>query len=77
MKVFRCDPKANYSGMALVAANTAEEANKVVEAFKACDYFNTADSHGYGKIYDDDCIPYLTANYNYPEIILYGIFYSG
>ena len=46
-KVYVIDSKGYYAGKSLVAAECAEEANKIIDAFVKDDPHNHADSWGY------------------------------
>lgn len=74
-KVYKVTSGACYTGYALVAANSAEEANKHIATFKNSDKDNTCDSWGYDKVYEDDRIEHLFSDEE--GIIDYGISYSG
>ena len=74
--VYKITPNQGcYSGMALVAANTAAEANEFIDSFKEHDTKNVNDSWGYGCVDEDDKIDYLFSTVT--GIIDYGIWYRG
>lgn len=80
MNIYKIDPLVCYNGVGLIAANSAEEANSIIDAFVLSDPHNKSDSWGYSHVYEDDKIDYITTNEDWgdkPGIILYGIFYSG
>lgn len=45
-----------YHGMSLVAAESAEEANRIIEDFVKSDPKNFYDSWGYGQVSESDLI---------------------
>lgn len=72
-KVYFVPCKMYYTGYSLIAANTAEEANKMIEAFKESDPSNLYDSFGYGFTDEKDVIKSLHADHD--GFILHGIYY--
>ena len=72
-KVYQVSCKMYYSGYSLVAANSAEEANKMIEAFKESDSTNFYDSYGHGSVDESDVIESLYADHD--GFILHGIYY--
>lgn len=61
-KVYLVNPNIDYAGFALVAAEDATNANKIIEDFKTFDDDNTYDSYGYCFVDDDDLIEELSSN---------------
>lgn len=72
-KVYKILCKMYYSGYSLIAANSAEEANKMIEAFKESDPSNLYDSFGYRLVDEGDVIESLRADHD--GFILHGIYY--
>ena len=72
-KVYRIYSKVDYTGYSLIAANTAEEANQMIEDFKKSDSRNLNDSCGYDYVDENDVIENLHADYI--GFILHGIDY--
>lgn len=72
-KVYRIYSKMDYTGYSLIAANTAEEANWMIEDFKKSDSRNLNDSYGYDYVDENDVIENLHADYT--GFILHGINY--
>lgn len=64
-----------YHGRALVAAENADEANKIIEEFKKSDRDNLMDSRGYSTVDEDDRVQDLFSCRK--GIITYGIRYGG
>lgn len=75
MKVYEISSNVHYYGIALVAANSAEEANEYIMKFKEDDPNNILDSFGYSFVDEDDCLEDLSSNK--AGIVYYGISYSG
>lgn len=74
-KVYEVTSGCCYSGIALVAANSAEEANKFIHSFKACDTDNMGNSYGHEFVTEDDVIEGLFAEQD--GYILDRIYYTG
>ena len=76
-KVYEIFPEYGcYSGIALVAAESVEEANEYIREFKSRDKDNKCDSWGYSYLSkDDDGHEHLFSDVK--GIIDYGICYSG
>ena len=74
-KVYVVDPRAYYGGKALVAAESAEEANKFIDDFVHRDSHNHGDSWGYCHVYEGDSIEEVYAKQK--GILYYGIYYTG
>ena len=55
-KVYQIYPNAHYRGYALIAAETADEANAYIRAFKDSDKSNSMDSYGYSEVDEGDVI---------------------
>lgn len=73
--VYKIYPNAHYSGSALVAASSAQEANTHISAFKESDENNNCDSWGYRNVNETDIIEDTYSERN--SILDYGIYYSG
>lgn len=74
-KVYEIDSKCSYIGTSLVAAKTAEEANKYIDGFREIDKDNKCDSWGYADVSEDDVIENLWSEES--GIIKHGIRYYG
>lgn len=61
-KVYHMSPASHYYGFALVAANSAEDANEHIAERKAEDPDNRWDSFGYCYVAECDQIEYLTSS---------------
>ena len=72
-KVYQIPSKIYYSGYSLIAANSVEEANKMIETFKESDPRNLQDSFGYRLVDEYDIIEGLYADHD--GFILHGINY--
>ena len=55
-KVYISRSACYYGGISLIAANSAEEANKKIERFKQSDIGNKYDSWGYTSVDEDDVL---------------------
>lgn len=73
--IYKVGSKIHYSGSALVAANSAEEANEFIDAFKSIDKKNESDSWGYDYVTENDKMDYIFATCT--GILDYGIYYIG
>ena len=74
--VYKIFPLAHYGGSALVAANSAEEANEFIDSFREVDKNNSANSWGYEHVTEEgNRLDYIYASYT--GILDYGIYYSG
>lgn len=75
-KVYRVYPRdCAYAGYSLVAAKSAEEANKVIQDFRDSDKHNDCDSYAYSDVSDVDLEEDL---FSIREgIILQGFYYTG
>ena len=74
-KVYRVDPRNCYRGYALIAAETADEANAFIKAFQEDDKNNRMDSWGYDKVDESDVIDGIWAEnkgFVNEEIYYYG-----
>lgn len=49
-KVYAITPKACYRGLSFVAAENADEANKIIAEKTEEDIYNDRDMWGYGKV---------------------------
>lgn len=74
-KVYIVDSGAYYGGKALVAAESAEEANKFIDDFVHRDSHNHGDSWGYCHVDEGDSIEEVYAKEK--GILYYGIYYTG
>ena len=72
-KVYRIYSKMGYTGYSLIAAETAEEANWMIEDFKESDTRNLLDSYGYDYVNENDAIENLYSDC--VGFILHGIDY--
>lgn len=61
-KVYLADSEICYTGIAIIAAESAEEANSYIESFKYCDKNNSANSFGLCYVKEDDQIPELSSS---------------
>ena len=74
-KVYVIDSRAYYAGKSLVAAESAEEANKIIDAFIKDDPHNYADSWGYYHVDEYEAVEGV---YSEQKGIIYrGIYYTG
>lgn len=64
-----------YSGMSLVAAENADEANKIISKEIKEDVNNANDMWGYGMVDEYDIVENVYSNVK--GIVLYGIYYRG
>ena len=74
-KVYIVDSKAHYHGMSLVAANNAQEAQRIIDRFRESDKNNECDSWGYENVGESDIVDGVWSEYD--GIIYYGIRYGG
>ena len=74
-KVYKVGAKMYYHGMSLVAADSAEEANSIIDDFKRDDTNNWNDSWGYCEVDESDAIEGVLSERK--GIVLYGIYYHG
>ena len=74
-KVYAIDSEGYYRGNALVAADSADEANKFIDDFVDRDPHNHSDSWGYCHVDEDDVVEGVYAEQK--GILYYGIHYSG
>ena len=74
-KVYMINSNAHYIGKSLVAAESAEEANKIIDAFVHNDPHNHEDSWGYCHVDEGDVIEDIYAERK--GILYYGISYTG
>lgn len=74
--VYKVFPLAHYGGSALVAANSAEEANEFIDSFREVDKNNSANSWGYEHVTEEgNRLDYIYASCT--GILDHGIYYSG
>jgi hypothetical protein len=74
-KVYIIDSDAYYHGKALVAAESADEANKFIDDFVHNDPHNHGDSWGYCHVDEGDAVEDVYAERK--GILYYGIHYGG
>lgn len=74
-KVFIIDSEAYYSGKSIVAAESAEEANKFIDEFISNDPHNNSDSWGYSHVDEGDVLSDIYSEAK--GIVYYGIHYTG
>ena len=75
-KVYEVTPRLGcYQGMSLVAANSAEDANRIIDKFIKDDPHNQMDSWGYSKVNEYDVIEGIYSEIE--GIVHMGIFYYG
>ena len=72
-QVYPCD--CAYVGYSLVAANSVEDANRIIQDFKNSDPHNDRDSYAYGDVSESDSIEDLISTRE--GIILEGFYYTG
>ena len=72
-RVYPCD--CAYVGYSLVAANSVEDANRIIQDFKNSDPHNDCDSYAYGDVSESDLIEDLISTRE--GIILEGFYYTG
>ena len=74
--VYKIFPNAHYGGSALVAAETAEQANEFIKSFQDHDAGNKQDSRGYEFVTEEgNKLDYVYASMQ--GILDYGIYYNG
>lgn len=75
-KVYQIYPRnCAYVGYSLVAANSVEDANRIIQDFKDSDKGNDRDSYAYGDVSESDLIEDLISTRE--GIILEGFYYTG
>ena len=75
-KVYQVYPRdCAYVGYSLVAANSVEDANRIIQDFKDSDKGNDRDSYAYGDVSESDLIEDLISTRE--GIILEGFYYTG
>lgn len=74
-KVYQINPLSCYRGYALIAAETADEANAFIMDFQEHDKNNRMDSWGYDKVDESDVIDGIWAEDK--GFVNYKIYYSG
>ena len=72
-RVYPCD--CAYVGHSLVAAKSAEDANRIIQDFKDSDKGNDRDSYAYGDVSESNLIEDLISTRE--GIILEGFYYTG
>lgn len=72
-RVYPCD--CAYVGYSLVAANSVEDANRIIQDFKNSDPHNDRDSYAYGDVSESDWIEEIISTRE--GIILEGFYYTG
>ena len=74
-KVYVIDSNAHHIGKSIVAAQSAQEANKTIDAFIHRDPHNHSDSWGYCHVDESDAVEDVYAERK--GILYYGIHYTG
>ena len=75
-RVYRVHPcDCAYVGYSLVAANSVEDANRIIQDFKNSDPHNDRDSYAYGDVSESNLIEDLISTRE--GIILEGFYYTG
>ena len=74
-KVYIVQSKTCYHGMSLIGANSAEEANDIIDKFVEWDKKNECDSWGYMHVDESDIIEGVYSEEK--GIVHYGIYYGG
>ena len=75
-KVYQVYPRdCAYVGYSFVAANSVEDANRIIQDFKDSDKGNDRDSYAYGDVSESDLIEDLISTRE--GIILEGFYYTG
>ena len=75
-KVYQVYPcNCAYVGYSLVAANSVEDANRIIQDFKNSDPHNDRDSYAYGDVSESDLMEDLISTRE--GIILEGFYYTG
>ena len=74
-KFYIIESNAYYSGKSIVAAESADEANKFIDDFVHNDPHNHSDSWGYSHVDESDAVEGAYAERK--VILYYGIHYSG
>ena len=75
-KVYEVEPRLScYHGMSLVAAESAVEANHIIQDFVKSDPKNLYDSWGYGRVSEYDLIEGVYSENK--GIVHMGIYYYG
>lgn len=75
IKVYHMDPGVCYNGYALIAAESAEQANEMILDYKKSDPHNKYDSFGFCYVDEMDAIDSLTSSET--GIIYNRVYYSG
>ena len=73
--IYEVDSKFYYNGIALVAAENVDEANRIIQSYRDCDENNTCDSWGWENVSKDNLVPELFSKEK--GIILNRIHYCG
>ena len=73
--IYVIDSEAYYGGKSLVGAESADEANKIIDAFIHNDPHNHGDSWGYSHVDEDDAVEGVYSEQK--GILYYGIYYTG
>ena len=74
-KVYTVESKNCYTGISLVAACDATEANEIIQEFRDTDRENIMNSYGYSNVDESDVVQDVYAQRK--GIMLYGISYTG
>lgn len=73
--VYEVPSRICYSGVSLIAGESAEQVNKIIHDFKESDPANNESSWGYENISEEYKIDHLYSDV--PGIICKGIYYFG
>ena len=63
-KVYLVEPKYSYDGKGLVAADSAVQANEIIDDFIRLDNSNVLDSWGYNHVGECDCVEHLYSDFD-------------
>lgn len=74
-KIYKVWPCSNYAGFSLVAADSVEEANEIIQKFREEDKNNSNDSYGYEDVDEDNLVDGIVSARK--GLIVEGIFYIG
>ena len=75
LKIYTIESKNCYTGISLVAACDAAEANEIIQEFRDTDRENIMNSYGYSNVDESDSIQDVYAQRK--GIIFNGISYTG
>ena len=74
-KIYEVNSRKHYNGIALISAESAEEANAFIQEFVDNDIKNFGDSWGYEDVNEQNVIDGICGIKK--GILLYGIYYHG